>query len=137
MSEVRRFKAKYAVAGVGTELERSCPLAPGENIIRQGRVRVRRGWRRPLGFYRITPQRLAVVSHRAFGADEIADVPRTCVAHVHPPDAHGIVRIDCADGSTIELSAFSWAQVFAAGARASQPRVDPKTSKMIYEALQP
>jgi hypothetical protein len=133
--EVRRFKARYAIAGVGAELTRSCPLRPGEDLIREGRIRIRRGWRRPLGFYRITNQRLSVLCHRAFGSDEIVDVPRSCLVNVDPPDGHGTVRIDCSDESTIELSGFSWAQVFAAGARAQQPRVDPKTAQMIYEAL--
>jgi hypothetical protein len=133
MAQVERFKAKYAFAGVGAELARSCPLAPDETVVHQGRVRVHRRWRRPLGFYRITPQRLSVVCHRAFGADEVIEVPRSCITMVHPPDERGTVRIDCADESSIELSPFSWAQVFAAGARSAQPRSDPTALQAVYE----
>jgi len=135
MAEVRRFNAVYAFAGVAVEMERSCPLAHAERMIGHGRVRVRRGWRSPLGYYRGSSDRLCVLTHRALGPDQVVEVPRSCITTVHPPDARGVVTVECSDGTRLPLSPFSWSQVAAAAARVPARRVDPHAAQAIYDAL--
>jgi hypothetical protein len=134
VAEVRRFKAGYAPS-IAVEIDRSCPLSPGEQVLAHGRIRVRHGWRSPLGYYRVSSDRLCVLTHHALGPDEVVEVPRSCITKVSPPNARGGVTVECANSASLVLSPFSWAQVFAAAGRAAAPRIDPRASQEIYEAL--
>jgi hypothetical protein len=90
------MRATYAFAGATTELARTAPLVPGEEVLLHGAMRLRRAGRlpRPVAL-RLTTERLSLLLHYALQPDRVWDVPRAAVRDVRV--RRGAVRISWAD----------------------------------------
>ena len=105
----RVLRASYAVAGAAAELDRTLPLAPDEQVLLQGAVRVRDGGLLALpAVLRLTSARLAVLAHRAIGADRVWDLPRGSVQDVRSDGARLLITWQDAQGETSELRLGPW-----------------------------
>lgn len=79
----RQLKARYAFAGGATELDRTLPLAADENVLFHGVMRMHRPGRLPRpALLRLTPPRLVILAHRAFGSDRVWELPRGAVRDI-------------------------------------------------------
>jgi hypothetical protein len=90
------MRARYAVAGATTELARTVPLGPGEEVLLHGAMRLRRAGRlpRPVAL-RLTNDRLTLLLHYALQPDRVWDVPRAAVRDVRL--VRGAVRVAWAE----------------------------------------
>lgn len=79
----RQLRARYAFGGATVELERTVPLAPGEQVLLQGVMRLAGHGRltRPV-LLRLTRSRLVVLAHFALRPDQVWDLPRSAVRDV-------------------------------------------------------
>lgn len=76
----RQMKARYAFRGAVASLERTAPLADGEEVLLLGAMRLHDGAALPRPVVlRLTAQRLTLLAHSAFGADQLWDLPRESV----------------------------------------------------------
>jgi hypothetical protein len=76
-----------------------------------------------------------VLTHHLFGPDEIIEVPRAGILGVSLPTRRHRITIECVDGTIVEVSPFSWAEVIAASIRLPVPRADASAAQHIYERL--
>ncbi|MGH8959989.1 MAG: hypothetical protein ACRDWT_02080 [Jatrophihabitantaceae bacterium] len=79
----RQLKARYSFRGAAAELEATVPLTVGEPVVLNGVARLHAPGRllRPV-VLRLTPLRLVALTHRAFGADQVLELPRAAVRDV-------------------------------------------------------
>jgi hypothetical protein len=102
------MRATYAFAGATTELARTVPLVPGEEVLLHGAMRLRRPGRlpRPVAL-RLTTRRLSLLLHYALQPDRVWDVPRAAVRDVRL--RRGAVRISWAvDADDAGISLTRW-----------------------------
>lgn len=77
------MRARYAFGGAVAELARTVPLQDGEEVLLHGAMRLRASGRLPRPVVlRLTPRRLDLLAHHAFGADRVWDLPRGSVQAV-------------------------------------------------------
>ena len=93
----RQLTAKYAFRGATAALERTVPLAPNEQVLFHGVLRLRGQGPlpRPM-FLRLTGPRLVLLAHFAMRPDVVWELPRTAVQAVELTDKR--VRISWIDG---------------------------------------
>jgi hypothetical protein len=121
---MRTTPARYDPRGVVAELDATVPLEEGEAVMWEGRVRLRKGWRQPMGYARLTDRRLLTIRHRLLGADLVTEVSTAEIQGVDGPDASGELTLRIAGGGSLGIAPFSWGEVVGAAARTSLPPRD-------------
>jgi hypothetical protein len=105
----RRLRARASSAGAAAALDRAVPLAPGEQVLLRGGMRLH-GTRllpRPV-LLRLTAPRLVVLAHFAFRPDQVWELPRPAIRHVEL--FKGTLRITWSDqaGAVTVLQLAGW-----------------------------
>lgn len=124
----RQFRARYAFAGATAEMDRSAPLEPDETVLLQGAMRLRGGGLISCPVVlRLTPPRLTMLAHHAFGADQISDLPRKSVRRIEVAD--GAIQVRWLPGPAAsehltELTGWTGRPALAHGLREIGPVAD-------------
>jgi hypothetical protein len=111
-SDVRRLHASYAVHG-DESLDRTFPLDDGETILGRGDGRVRQDGRTVRADYRISTDRLCIVTHRRVRHGEALSIPRSSIGAVDGPDGRGRVTVAIDDGTIVVVTPATRAQAVA------------------------
>lgn len=76
-------RARYAFAGASSEIDKTLPLAPNEQVLEDGSVRLRWGFvLQRLGRVRLSESRLVLLGHYAFQADRVVEIPAGALEEV-------------------------------------------------------
>lgn len=105
----RQFQARYNFRGAAAELEATVPLTSDEQVLLTGVARLSsaRLLPRPV-VLRLTSSRLVTLTHRAFGADQVLELPRSVVSSiVLDDDVLAVTRRNAASASSV-LSLQPW-----------------------------
>jgi hypothetical protein len=131
---VQRYKARYDVFGPEAELRRTSPLEPGERVLAEGPVGVKRlAWTD--GFFRFTDRRLFLVTHYKLRPDTITEIPRGSLVSVTRPGGRNRVVIAYRDGQAVREQAL---RPYPVGPTSSLGRPHAgrlRTADRLYQAL--
>ena len=104
----REMRATYAFVGAVEQLERTAPLAAGEQVLLHGAMRLRGHGLLPRPVVlRLTAGRLTILAHYAFRPDHLWELPRAAVRGVHL--ASRAVRVEWArDEGAVAAALQTW-----------------------------
>lgn len=103
------IRVSYAFGGAGTELDRTLPLADGEEVVVHGVMRLRSEGLLPRpALIRLTHPRLVVLAHYAFRSDRAWNLPRTAVRTVDLAGTEVRIAWATTDGASKLLRLTPW-----------------------------
>jgi hypothetical protein len=128
-------RTQYRFIGMAEELAGTCPLDSDEVVFGEGRCRVRRSWRYPLGYYRSSDRRISILTHFGFRPDQIVEVARSEIVRINAPDPRSTVRLECADSKAIWVRPFSWSEIVTGAGRIPVRHGQPGAAEEMFRSL--